>query len=240
MTPYEKLKSLPQAEKFLKPGIRLESLERRARRMSDTASGTKMRQAKAVLLRAVKLGVADGAAGLRADARPESCGNDRADGNCGKPAAGFPRVPTALWESRQRRAGFPHSHSSDDRLERGREANTESEPLRRSGLRPPAASGARPAQSGESHRKEDPSSGCFRLMSIGKKLHFQAHPWIGICCGGSRRRRSKSAPPPSHRPPPLDVSSMGMPSHIPPVLALLAVLPSLAAPPPRPPHALLP
>jgi len=30
MTPYEKLKSLPQAEKFLKPGIRLESLERRA------------------------------------------------------------------------------------------------------------------------------------------------------------------------------------------------------------------
>jgi len=55
MTPYEKLKSLPQAEKFLKPGIRLESLERRARRMSDTASGQKMRQAKAVLLRAVKL-----------------------------------------------------------------------------------------------------------------------------------------------------------------------------------------
>jgi transposase InsO family protein len=55
VTPYEKLKSLPQADKFLKPGISFESLERRARRMSDTESGQKMRQAKAVLLRAVKL-----------------------------------------------------------------------------------------------------------------------------------------------------------------------------------------
>lgn len=54
-TPYEKLKSVPEAEKFLKPGIRFESLERRAGRMSDTEAARKMRQMKAVLLRAVKL-----------------------------------------------------------------------------------------------------------------------------------------------------------------------------------------
>lgn len=54
-TPYEKLKSLPQAAGFLKPGISLEQLEARARQMSDTEAARKMRQAKAVLLRAVKL-----------------------------------------------------------------------------------------------------------------------------------------------------------------------------------------
>jgi transposase InsO family protein len=54
-TPYEKLKSLPAAESFLKPGIQFESLERLVKRMSDTEAARKMRQAKAVLLREVKL-----------------------------------------------------------------------------------------------------------------------------------------------------------------------------------------
>jgi hypothetical protein len=54
-TPYERLKRVPEAEKFLKPGISLESLERRAGRMSDTEAARKMRQAKAMLLRQVKV-----------------------------------------------------------------------------------------------------------------------------------------------------------------------------------------
>jgi len=54
-TPYEKLKSLPRAEEYLKPGISFGQLDRRARQMSDTEAGLKMRQAKAVLLRAVKV-----------------------------------------------------------------------------------------------------------------------------------------------------------------------------------------
>jgi len=54
-TPWEKLKSLPGASKFLKPGVHCEQLQRRARRMSDTEAARKMRQAKALLLRAVKL-----------------------------------------------------------------------------------------------------------------------------------------------------------------------------------------
>ncbi len=54
-TPYEKLKSLAGAETFLKPGISFQQLDRRARQMSDTEAARKMRQAKAALLRAVKL-----------------------------------------------------------------------------------------------------------------------------------------------------------------------------------------
>ena len=54
-TPFERLKRVPEAEKFLKPGISMQSLERRAGRMSDTESARKMRQQKAVLLRQVKL-----------------------------------------------------------------------------------------------------------------------------------------------------------------------------------------
>jgi transposase InsO family protein len=53
-TPYEKLKSLPEAQKFLKPGIGFESLERRAGQMSDTEAAQKMRQEKAKLMRQVK------------------------------------------------------------------------------------------------------------------------------------------------------------------------------------------
>lgn len=54
-TPYEKLKSLPEVEKYLKEGVTLEALERQAKRMSDTEAASKMRQAKATLLRAVKI-----------------------------------------------------------------------------------------------------------------------------------------------------------------------------------------
>ncbi len=54
-TPYEKLKSLPKAASFLKPGVTLDRLEQQAKRMSDTDAAQKMRQAKAALLRAVKI-----------------------------------------------------------------------------------------------------------------------------------------------------------------------------------------
>src|SRR6185369_4383632 len=38
----------------------------------------------------------------------------RGYGKRGKPKTGFPLFPRAPWESRQRQARFPHSHSSDD------------------------------------------------------------------------------------------------------------------------------
>jgi transposase InsO family protein len=53
-TPYEKLKSLPDAEKFLKAGISMASLERIERRMSDTEYACKMSKAKVELLRKCK------------------------------------------------------------------------------------------------------------------------------------------------------------------------------------------
>ena len=53
-TPYEKLKSLPEVERNLKPGISLAQLERTARLMSDTESARKLGVAKARLLRACK------------------------------------------------------------------------------------------------------------------------------------------------------------------------------------------
>jgi transposase InsO family protein len=54
-TPYEKLKSLPLAESFLKDGVDFKSLDQQAKQMSDTEAAGKMRQAKTVLLRAVKI-----------------------------------------------------------------------------------------------------------------------------------------------------------------------------------------
>ena len=53
-TPYEKLKSLPEVERNLKPGISLAQLERIAGLMSDTESAHKLGLAKAKLLRACK------------------------------------------------------------------------------------------------------------------------------------------------------------------------------------------
>src|SRR6266436_6248767 len=54
-TPYQKLKSLPQPADYLKEGIRLESLERLAKTMSDTEFAGKMSSAKAKLLRVSKI-----------------------------------------------------------------------------------------------------------------------------------------------------------------------------------------
>jgi transposase InsO family protein len=54
-TPYEKLKSLPEAEKGLKPGINWAQLDRVAGLMSDTESARKMVAAKAQLLRICKV-----------------------------------------------------------------------------------------------------------------------------------------------------------------------------------------
>jgi hypothetical protein len=54
-TPHQKLKSLPQAGDYLKEGIRLESLDRLAKTMSDTEFAKKMSAAKARLLRACKI-----------------------------------------------------------------------------------------------------------------------------------------------------------------------------------------
>ncbi len=54
-TPFEKLKSLPQAERYLKPGIQFEQLGRMAMALSDTECARKMTRAKVVLLGKVKL-----------------------------------------------------------------------------------------------------------------------------------------------------------------------------------------
>ena len=54
-TPYEKLRSLPQAEQYLKPGIGFAELDRIAAAMSDTEAARRMLRAKTELLRKVKL-----------------------------------------------------------------------------------------------------------------------------------------------------------------------------------------
>jgi len=53
-TPYEKLKSLPEAKQYLKPGITWELLDQFASRMSDTEWARRMHQAKAGLLQRCK------------------------------------------------------------------------------------------------------------------------------------------------------------------------------------------
>jgi len=42
MTPYEKLKSLPQAESYLRPGITFEALDAIANQMSDNQFAERM------------------------------------------------------------------------------------------------------------------------------------------------------------------------------------------------------
>ena len=54
-TPYEKLKSLPQAAQYLKAGICFEQLDGTARLLSDTQYAKRMTEAKAKLLRRCKL-----------------------------------------------------------------------------------------------------------------------------------------------------------------------------------------
>jgi transposase InsO family protein len=55
MTPYEKFRSLPQAQRYLKEGLRWELLDRLAYELSDTEAAQRMMQAKADLLRECKL-----------------------------------------------------------------------------------------------------------------------------------------------------------------------------------------
>ena len=54
-TPWQKLKALPGAEAYLKPGISMASLDRIEAAMSDTESAKKMGKAKAKMLRACKI-----------------------------------------------------------------------------------------------------------------------------------------------------------------------------------------
>ena len=54
-TPYEKLKSLPEAARQLKPGVSWAKLEQMAGQMSDTQWAGRMHTAKARLLRQCKL-----------------------------------------------------------------------------------------------------------------------------------------------------------------------------------------
>ena len=54
-TPFEKLKSLERAEQYLKPGLSLAELDRKALAMSDTACARQMNAAKSRLLRQCKV-----------------------------------------------------------------------------------------------------------------------------------------------------------------------------------------
>jgi transposase InsO family protein len=53
MTPYEKLKSLHQAEQYLKPGITFESLDVQAGAMSDNQAAQRLNDARAVLFKTI-------------------------------------------------------------------------------------------------------------------------------------------------------------------------------------------
>jgi hypothetical protein len=53
-TPYERLKSLPEASQYLKPEVSFASLDRLAQTLSDTESVKKMSRAKTVLLHLCK------------------------------------------------------------------------------------------------------------------------------------------------------------------------------------------
>jgi transposase InsO family protein len=53
MTPYEKLKSLPNAEQFLKPGITFEQLDVQAGAMSDNEAAQRLNDARAVLFKTI-------------------------------------------------------------------------------------------------------------------------------------------------------------------------------------------
>ena len=53
MTPYEKLKSLPQAEQFLKPGITFQALDAQAATMSDNETALRLNQARITLFKTI-------------------------------------------------------------------------------------------------------------------------------------------------------------------------------------------
>jgi len=53
MTPYEKLKSLPHAEQFLKPRISFDQLDTQACAMSDNAAAERLNNARAILFKTI-------------------------------------------------------------------------------------------------------------------------------------------------------------------------------------------
>lgn len=53
MTPCDKLRSLPNAQQFLKPGTTLDSLDATARKMSDNEAATQMNQARTKLFASI-------------------------------------------------------------------------------------------------------------------------------------------------------------------------------------------
>jgi len=53
MTPYEKFKSLPQAEQFLKPGITFQVLDAQATAMSDNQTALRLNQARVTLFKTI-------------------------------------------------------------------------------------------------------------------------------------------------------------------------------------------
>ncbi len=53
MTPYEKLKSLHQAEQYLKPGITFQDLDARATALSDNEAAQRMNDARAILFKTI-------------------------------------------------------------------------------------------------------------------------------------------------------------------------------------------
>lgn len=53
-TPYEKLKSLPNPERYLKPGVKFEQLEERAYALSDTEFAEQMQKAKQQLFSSIR------------------------------------------------------------------------------------------------------------------------------------------------------------------------------------------
>lgn len=53
MTPYEKFRSLPEAERFLRPGLRFEQLDDIARQHSDNEAARRLNEARAKLFRTI-------------------------------------------------------------------------------------------------------------------------------------------------------------------------------------------
>ena len=54
MTPYDKLKSLPKAEDYLKPGVRFETLDTVAHQISDNQAADRLQKARQTLFRTIQ------------------------------------------------------------------------------------------------------------------------------------------------------------------------------------------
>jgi hypothetical protein len=52
-TPYEKLKSLPEATQYLKPGVTFEDLDAIAYTISDNEAARRLNEARATLFRSI-------------------------------------------------------------------------------------------------------------------------------------------------------------------------------------------